>query len=131
MLITREVDYGIRIVRNLSVDEYKSIVDIAEKEHITKTIAHKLARILNKEGIIKSKRGIDGGYALNISLDELRLYDIYVALIDKPAINECLLDSYICPINKEKGCGVHQELRRIQNILFDEFKRTPISKMID
>lgn len=131
MLITREVDYAIRIVRNLNTNEYKSIVDIAKKEYMTETIAHKVARILHKKGVIDSKRGIDGGYSLNKSLDELTLYDIYLAIIDKPAINECLLEGKICPVNIERGCGVHKELKRIQNVLFEEFKKTPISHMLD
>ena len=131
MLITREVDYAIRIVRNLNTKEYKNIIDIAKKEYMTETIAHKVARILHKKGVVESKRGVDGGYCLSKSLDELTLFDIYIAIVDKPAINECLLEGRECPINKETGCGVHKELRRIQDVLFEEFKKTPISHMSD
>lgn len=130
MLITREVDYGVRIVRNLNTTEFRNIVDIAKKEKMTETIAHKIARTLQRKGLIQSRRGISGGYALAKSLDELTLYDVYVAIVEKPAINECLLEGSECPINNAQGCGVHRELRRIQDVLFEELKKTPISHML-
>ena len=130
MFITRETDYAIRIVRNLSNDKITSISDIIEKEHLPNAMAYQVARLLNKAGLVLSKSGISGGYYLSRPLNEISLFDVYVAMNKNPAINECLINPMECPINKEVGCGVHKELLRVQNILFDELKKTPISEMI-
>ena len=130
MFITRETDYAIRIVRNLSHDNVKSIAEIIDKEYIPNAMAYKVARLLNKAGILKSKSGVNGGYYLSKPLEETTLYDIYVAMNKNPSINECLNKPDSCPINNKRGCGVHRELARVQEILFEELQKTPISKMI-
>lgn len=132
MLITRETDYAIRILRNLNMDTVMSIHDIAPKELITVTIAHKVARILHKKGLIKSKRGVSGGYTLGRPLNEITLLDVYLAMDNSPYINACLDPEEHCPLDKKRrGCGVHQELYRIQNILHEELQRHNLDEIIN
>ena len=121
MLINRECDYGLRIVRNLSTDEVVSIREIAKKEDITNAIAYKVAGKLEKGGLIESVRGNRGGYRLTRGLDEISILDIYNIMEPNAAINECLVPGKNCPmLSGGKPCAVHDELRRIQDVLFEE-----------
>lgn len=123
MLITREVDYAVRILRVLSEGRTVSVQEICRKENVSVSIAYKITRKLEKAGIIKSYRGMNGGYALSADLDKITLYDV-IRVVDKELlITECLGHSYTCSQNTEKKpCSVHGEFCRLQSLLIRELK---------
>ena len=130
MFVNRETDYAIRIVRNLSEDELSQIDTISQKENISVTMAHKVARILKNNGVINSKSGVNGGYYLNKPLSEITLFDLYGAMNASADINACIMDEKLCPFAKTPMCKVHDELCRIQDILHDELKKKSISELL-
>lgn len=130
MFINRETDYAIRIVRNLTHDSLSQIESIAEKEEVSLTMAHKICRVLKKGGIIDSKSGIKGGYFLNKPLDELTLFDVYGAMNEVTEINKCLKDKDLCPFARSGICKVHEELNRIQSVVYDELRRKTLSEIV-
>ena len=80
MFITRECDYAARVLRALSGETRLSVNEICEKESITAPFAYKILKKLQKAGIVKGYRGVHGGYAMNKSLGELTLFDVYKAI---------------------------------------------------
>ena len=68
MLITRECDYAVRIVRALAGGEKLCVNQICEKEDLTPAFVYKILKKLEKKEIVKSFRGSNGGYALKKSL---------------------------------------------------------------
>ena len=80
MFITRECDYAARVLRALSAETRLSLNEICEKESITAPFAYKILKKLQKAGIVKGYRGVHGGYAMNKSLGELTLFDVYKAI---------------------------------------------------
>lgn len=130
MFINRETDYAIRIVRNLNHENVSSIEDIAKREQISLTMAHKICRILKKNDVVHSKSGVNGGYMLRRPLHELTLFDVYGAMNDVTEINACLADPELCPFSKNGICKVHLELNRLQAMIHEEMKRKPISELI-
>ena len=76
MLITRECDYALRLVRNLSTDDVTSISKIAKAEQISSAIAYKVAGKLEKGGLIESVRGNRGGYRLIRGADKISILDV-------------------------------------------------------
>lgn len=131
MLITRECDYALRLVRNLSTDDVTSISKIAKAEQISNAIAYKVAGKLEKGGLIESVRGNRGGYRLIRGADKISILDVYRIMEPNGAINECLKSGADCPLNKEdKPCAVHHELERIQNVLFEELGRKSLLEII-
>lgn len=132
MLFTRETDYALRIIRNLSEDKPVSISEIVKRELITNAIAYKVARKLEKGGIIKSVRGNAGGYMLQRPLSEITLRDVYEIMDPNSRINECLKDGVECPLNcSDSPCMVHKELERVQNVLFDELSRKSLLEIVE
>ena len=131
MLINRECDYGLRIIRNLSDDEVVSIREVAEREMISNAIAYKVAGKLEKGGLVTSMRGNKGGYMLTRPLDRITILDVYNIMEPDACINECLKPGYECPIHTIQGrrCGVHQELKRIQDVLFRELSSKTINEL--
>nr|WP_295300125.1 Rrf2 family transcriptional regulator [uncultured Blautia sp.] len=119
MLITRECDYAVRVVRALADGRRMSVGEICEKEFITAPFAYKILKKLQKAGIVKGFRGVHGGYSLNRGAKELTLYDVYTAIDPEFYIIDCLDPGYQCICNGSgnQACTVHGELQRVQKEL--------------
>ena len=115
MFITRECDYAARVLRALSGETRLSVNEICEKESITAPFAYKILKKLQKAGIVKGYRGVHGGYAMNKSLGELTLFDVYKAIDPDLFIIECMASGYECPTDGKGDhlpCYMHRELSR-------------------
>lgn len=100
MLITRETDYAIRVVRALHRGGQLSAREIAERENMQQAITYKMLRKLSKAGVVESRRGVEGGYILTRPVDELYLYDLFDALDEEMLLTECLEPGYDCKIGR-------------------------------
>ena len=94
MLFTKECDYAIRIMRALSSGELISVSRICEMEHLPSAMTYKITRKLEKSGFLKSCRGTNGGYALNLKLAEISLYDLCAAIDPDILLLECMKEGY-------------------------------------
>ena len=130
MLITRETDYAIRVVRALHRGGQLSAREIAERENMQQAITYKMLRKLSKAGVVESRRGVEGGYILTRPVDELYLYDLFDALDEEMLLTECFEPGYDCANNRDGTCAVHKELSRIQKVIEEEMKRKPLSELL-
>ena len=127
MLITREMDYALRILRAMYQNGHMSAAAIAQREHIPKAVALKVLKQLHAVGLVLSRRGSNGGYLLRKDCGELYLGDLFCMLGDPLRLNRCQKPGYRCE-NRPKGdCGLCRELSRIQEVLDGEFRKTPLS----
>lgn len=131
MFITRETDYGIRTIRALASGQKMNITAICEQEKIPRQFAYKILKKLNYAGIVSIVRGVNGGYILTTDPDRLSLHDIISAIDEDLFITKCMDSAYDCERNRGKDkCKVHQEFMRIQKIVEEELKKTPVSRLI-
>ena len=79
MLITREADYALRILRTLSEGGLVTAAEITQRELIPRQFAYKILRKLSRVGIIAVNRGVEGGCRLTADLREKSLYDLMAA----------------------------------------------------
>ena len=131
MLLTKESDYGIRVIRALSTDEKMTVREICDAEHIPNQYAYKILKKLEHAGFVQGLRGRDGGYQLVKPLDMYSLYDVAVSLDGDFAVFECLKDDSQCLFkDTEHPCTVHKEFMRLQAILVDEMKKVTMDKLL-
>lgn len=131
MLFTRETDYALRLLRNLDAKEYKSISQIIDKELMTTAITYKVARKLDRGGLIESVRGNSGGYKLTRDMSEITLYDVFKIMNPDTVLNDCLHPDVNCPLDSEDApCRFHKELCRIQKVLFEELQRKSLAEIM-
>lgn len=132
MLFTREYDYSLRILRALSsTDDKMTVQEISKRENITVKIAYKLAGKLESSGLIRSYRGAKGGYALNVDVNKITLYDVATAVDRDLLITECLAEGYCCSQNHANNpCKVNKEFCRIQRILMEQMKLNSLAKIL-
>ena len=133
MFLTKECDYGIRIIRALADGQKKSVEIICELEYIPNKFAYKIIRKLHHAGFVRSLRGRDGGYKLVKSLDSFTIYDIVSAIDNNLLVFGCLKSDNNCPhkgTESDKFCPVHLEYDRIQKILDSEMQLKTISDIM-
>ena len=123
MLLTKECDYSLRIMRALGDEEQRTVKTICDMEHIPHKYAYKILKKLQKAGFVQNKLGPSGGYFLLKPLDSFTMYDVVSAVDENLFLFECLKNEKLCPLNNEDApCKVHTEFIRIQNVLVSEMK---------
>ena len=129
MLLTKESDYAIRIVRALKDGNKIRARDICEEEEIPEAFAYKILKKLERANLVHVSRGTRGGCVLVKDIGELSLYDIVLAIEPEFSITHCMLER--CSRHtKESPCAVHMELRRIQNLLEKELKSKSLKAIL-
>ena len=126
MLMTREMDYALRILRALYREEQLSAAVIAQREHMPKAVTLKVLKLLHAAGLVDSRRGSSGGYLLSVQ-EPLYLGDVFRALGEPTLVNRCQQPGYRCENDPEGDCGLCRELSRIQSVLDTELRKTPLS----
>lgn len=130
MLITREMDYAVRVVRALKDGTKVSATEVAKKEYLPQAITYKVLNSLLKSKLIGSMRGVNGGYYLKCDLSQTTLYDICVALGEDMSITECIREGYDCINNRCGECILNKEFNRIQSSLNRELQKTTLDKLL-
>ena len=130
MIITRKSDYALRICRVLQDGKTHNVTEICKKEGVPRAFAYKILRELEQHHTVGSERGNKGGYYLNVSLDDLTIYDIISILEDNVAITHCMNEE--CDRDRtDKPCMIHKELLRVQNIMEKELKKKKMSQVLE
>jgi len=115
MQITREADYAIRCVLHLSQyhGEVKVVDEIARAKSIPRVFLSKILQKLSRAGIVRSYRGVKGGFELAKRPGDISLLDVIEAIDGPVAMNRCAIDRRLCSLSDE--CVVHPvwvELRK-------------------
>ena len=107
MQITRQTDYAIGCVLYLAEhpDEVKVVDEIARSKSIPKVFLAKILQKLSKAGIVRSYRGVKGGFELAKRPKDITLLDVIEAIKGPVAMNICAIDRRLCKMSKQ--CSVH------------------------
>ena len=82
------------------------MVDEISREMATpKSFLAKILQKLVKAGVIRSFRGVKGGFQLNRAPKDISLLDVIEATEGVVALNACAVDSSVCGFSGT--CGVH------------------------
>jgi len=124
MLLTRESDYALRILRELSDGELRTVGDICEREAVPNQFAYKILKKLEIAGLIRIMRGARGGCRCTDRLGEATLYDVLHAVGENQYLNACMDPKYECMWKQKynKVCKVHERLELLGKSLEDELK---------
>ena len=122
MLINRESDYALRILRTLADGEKHPVGDLCKNEDIPQQFCYKILKKLSDAGYVVSSRGVGGGCVLSADLKAITFLDLMKALDTDRFINACLKPGFVCEW-KEKNCSVctyHSYLAMVQRTIDNE-----------
>lgn len=133
MLLTKETDYALRVLRALADGEQLTTAEIAKNEQIPPQFAYKILKKLQKDGLVRIFRGADGGCALAIGLEEITLYRLIKAMEEDSLVSSCMKPGYQCQWCKAHGdavCHAHIHLTAIQNTLDRELDAYSLQEIL-
>ena len=111
MRITLESDYALRILSAMATHtEVTDAKTLSDETSVTLRFTLKILHKLVSENMVKSFKGVNGGYKLNRSAEEITLKDV-IELIDGPiAIVKCLESSESCSLNHDKTACIYHHI---------------------
>ncbi len=129
MKITREADYALRIVSMLAFENTQiEAKNISEQKAIPYRFTLKILRKLVNAGLVKSYRGVNGGYILSRDISEITLYDVIETIDGTIDINRCISEPEICANSGD--CKIQKALIDAQKIMIDHFKSVTIKQVL-
>jgi len=116
MLITRASEYAILSLIVLSkAKEPMDSETLSRELNISKSFLAKILQSLAKVGILKSYKGVNGGFSLNKDVKNIHMLEVISSVEGKaPAVFECAPSESNCPSNKATICSIWPFLNRLQ-----------------
>lgn len=125
MNINQATDYAFRAVLFLANQPVGKVVEakqISQQEVVPMRFLLKIMPSLIKAGIVKSQRGVGGGYLLAKNPSDITFLDVVEAVEGPININRCLEDNSYCSKKGAPECPVHRKLAGIQKKMVNELK---------
>ena len=116
MLITKASEYAILSLILLSSSDTPKDSDTLSRDlFISKSFLAKILQQLAKNGILKSYKGVNGGFLLAKSPDNISILSVIKSVEGKtPSVFECSSSKEDCPSDKAEICSVWPVLNRLQ-----------------
>ncbi len=130
MQITRQGDYAIRSVLYLARQPFKKIsfvAEISEEYNIPRSFLAKILQKLVKAKIVKSYRGVKGGFSLARQAREISMLDVIEAIEGKISLNVCLKDKKNCIFSRQ--CPVTHVWATVQARFLEVLKKTNFAEL--
>ncbi len=140
MHITLETDYAIRIVDALAKEaareneSFRGCIDagtIAERTEVPLRFALKILRKLVSGGIVKSYKGVYGGYRLITEPGELSIYDVMEIVEGEYHFSRCLSEGYSCSCESDGlPCNYRSAFGEVTEMVKDYLKKQTFDKLV-
>ncbi|MCF6309657.1 MAG: Rrf2 family transcriptional regulator [Sulfurimonas sp.] len=116
MLITRASEYAILSLIVLSkADSPIDSETLSKQLSIPKSFLAKILQALAKHGVLKSYKGVHGGFALLLEPKDINMLKIMSSVEGKaPAVFDCAASIYDCPSDKAHLCSIWPFLNKLQ-----------------
>ena len=111
--ITKQTDYGIVLLTHLAAnpEHQYNAPELAAEARLPLPMVSKILKLLARESLLDSHRGVKGGYSLARQPEAISMAEIIAALEGPIAITECISVEGDC--SHEPLCPVRSNWRRI------------------
>jgi Rrf2 family protein len=137
MKLSRSGEYALRAMIYLALENERDknikvrIQDIAAKEKIPKKFLEAILLKLRKAGLLKSIRGINGGYCLNKKPEDITIGQI-IRLIDGPlAPLGCASVTAYTYCDEEPRCGLQKVMREVRDAIAGILDNYTLKDVVD
>ena len=121
MLLTKKTEYALLSLISIAKSTVPKNVDLLSKElNIPKPYLAKILQNFSKQNILKSFKGINGGFELAIHPRDINILQIATISEEKlPSVFECSSDKNDCPSLQASSCNLWNVLNNLQNKIDD------------
>jgi len=116
MLLTKKTEYALLSLISIAKSDTPINVDVLSRNvNIPKPYLAKILQSFSKNEILKSYKGINGGFSLNINPSKLSILKISTISEEKlPSVFECSTSESNCPSDKAANCHLWPILNNLQ-----------------
>lgn len=132
MKLSKKSDYALRAMIYLSMNYQKGSVQIKEistKERIPQKFLENILLTLRKVGILNSKMGLKGGYALARSPDLITLGDVIRVLDGTIAPVDCVSQMSYKKCSEEITCAIRGVMMNVRDAVTEVLDTTTFADM--
>ncbi len=129
--LSRMADYGVILMTQLARENgaVTTAADLSASCALPLPTVSKLLKELAQDGLLESRRGTKGGYALARAADSISMADIIGAVEGPIALTDCIeADGAICEI--EALCPTRTNWRRINDVLTRALDGVSLAEMV-
>jgi len=131
MIITRESEYAIRMVRALADNEIKNVRIICDLENIPHKFAYKILKKMENIGIVEAFQGVKGGYRLDKDISQITMLDILRISKNTLHFSEGIHRSSDCSHHKQSDeCSIRKEFKRVDDVIRTALSERTMDKVI-
>jgi FeS assembly SUF system regulator len=112
--MTKQADYGIVLLTHMATSPGRrhAAPELAETTHLPAPTVSKILKLLARDGLLESHRGVKGGYSLAKAPEEISVAQMITALDGPIAFTECVDDvPGVC--SQESFCRMRGHWRTI------------------
>ncbi len=128
--VTRLADYGIVLLTHMASRGGASskAKDIARDTRLPLPVVSKILKLLTRNGLLESRRGIKGGYGLARRPEQITIGEIIRSLEGPIAVTECN-DSIHGACGLQVGCPVSSNWHLINDAIYQALEKITLAEM--
>ena len=131
MQFTKAEDYGLHGILYLAgqpAGKVTPLSEISESQQVPEKFLAKIFQNLSKSGLIKSHRGVKGGFSMNRPPEDVTVKEVLESIQGPYFIAKCLADETSC--TKTDACSVRSLLQKTQDRILEVFEGHTIADLI-
>lgn len=128
--VSTKLDYGLLVMVALAEhwpNQYSSLQTIAEHNHISGKYLSQVIIPLHRAGLVKSKEGKNGGYALTQAPASISVRNIVEAIDGPLQLVRCMKDDH-CPA--ERQCGTKSVWKKLKYDIYQLLEAKTLADII-
>lgn len=130
MQLTRAADYAVRMMIQFASAPAGTRLTreaLAEATGLPESFLGKILQSLTRAGLVRSRRGTDGGFVLVADARKLTLVEIIEAVDGPIALNLCLMNGRRC--DQQDWCGGHRLWARAQAAMVNVLRSQSLAEL--
>jgi FeS assembly SUF system regulator len=111
--ISKLTDYAILVMVELN-EQHGQVLnahELASLTHLELPTVSKVLKLLTRAGLVRSFRGMNGGYSLDRKASKVSVAEIIAAIEGPIAMTECSVEEGLC--HQEQVCNLRSNWQRI------------------
>lgn len=131
MIFSKATSYGIRALAYIASQPERlcGLQEIAEHEAIPPAYLRKILGELRRHRLLRSVKGIHGGYELGRAAEAITLWEVFKVLEPDPYMDTCILGNKDCA--PESSCAFHEDWSKVRKNLVSLLETRTIFEAAD
>ena len=129
--MTKQTDYGIVLMTHLAGDPeaQHSAPELASALLIPLPMVSKILKLLARDGVLVSHRGVRGGYTLSRAPAAISVAQVIIALEGPIAMTECVEERHVHDCLREQICAVKSHWQHINRAVREALENISLADM--